>query len=36
MIVVLCEGLDKIDSYAILAARPATPEEIKLWTEGTR
>jgi hypothetical protein len=36
VIVVLCERIGKVDSYAILAARPATPEEIKLWMEGTR
>jgi len=36
VIVVLCERTGKADSYAILAARPATPEEIKEWMEGTR
>ena len=36
VIVVLCERASKVNSYAILAARPATPEEIKLWMEGTR
>jgi hypothetical protein len=35
MIVVLCERISKVNSYAILAVRPATPEEIKLWMEGT-
>jgi hypothetical protein len=36
VIVVLCERVGKANSYAILAARPATPEEIKQWMEGTR
>jgi hypothetical protein len=36
VIVVLCERIAKVNSYAILAVRPATPEEIKLWMEGTR
>jgi hypothetical protein len=36
VIVVMCERVGKVNSYAILAARPATPEEIKLWMEGTR
>ena len=36
VIVVLCERVGKVDSYAILAARPATPEEIKVGMEGTR
>ena len=36
VIVVMCERVGKVSSYAILAARPATPEEIKLWMEGTR
>jgi hypothetical protein len=36
VIVVLCERFAKVNSYAILAVRPATPEEIKLWMEGTR
>jgi hypothetical protein len=36
VIVVLCERSGKVNSYAILAARPATPEEIKQWMEGTR
>ncbi len=35
MIVVLCERVAKVDSYAIVAVRSATPEEIKLWMEGT-
>jgi hypothetical protein len=26
----------KVGSYAILAVRPATPEEVKQWMEGTR
>jgi hypothetical protein len=33
---VLCERVGGINSYAILAVRPATPEEVKLWMEGTR
>jgi hypothetical protein len=36
VIVVLCERFAKVNSYAILAVRPATPEETKLWMEGTR
>ena len=36
VVVVLCERIGKVNSYAILAARPANPEEIKLWMEGTR
>lgn len=36
VIVVVCERVGKVNSYAILAARPATPEETKLWMEGTR
>ena len=36
VIVVLCERMGGVDSYAILAVRPATPEEVKQWMEGTR
>ena len=36
VIVVLCERVGKVNSYAILAARPANPEETKQWMEGTR
>jgi hypothetical protein len=36
VIVVLCERIANVNSFAIVAARPATPEEIKLWMEGTR
>jgi hypothetical protein len=36
VIVVLCERIAKVNSFAILAVRPATPEEIKLSLEGTR
>jgi hypothetical protein len=36
VVVVLSERVGRADSYAILAARPATPEEIKLWMERTR
>jgi hypothetical protein len=36
VIVVLCERVAKVDSFAILAVRPATPQEIKLWMEGTQ
>lgn len=36
VIMVLCERVGKVSSYAILAVRPATPEEIKQWMEGTR
>ena len=36
VIVVLCERVANLDSYAILAVRPATPAEIKLWMEGTQ
>jgi uncharacterized DUF497 family protein len=35
VIVVLCERIASMSSFAIVAARPATPEEIKLWLEGT-
>jgi hypothetical protein len=33
---VLCERLGATRGYAILAARPATPEEVKQWMEGTQ
>jgi hypothetical protein len=36
VIVVLCERVSGATSYAILAVRPATPEEVKQWMEGTR
>jgi hypothetical protein len=36
VIVVLCERVGGVNSYAILAVRPATPEEVKQWMEGTR
>ncbi|MFD0747428.1 hypothetical protein ACFQ1L_40675 [Phytohabitans flavus] len=36
VIVVLCERMGGVDSYAILAVRPARPEEVKQWVEGTR
>ncbi|BCB77684.1 hypothetical protein GCM10022251_64000 [Phytohabitans flavus] len=36
VVVVLCERIVKVNSYAILAVRPATPEEVKQWMEGTR
>jgi hypothetical protein len=36
IIVVICERIGKVNSYVILAVRPATPEEIKMWMEGTR
>ncbi|MEV4539155.1 hypothetical protein AB0J82_35825 [Asanoa sp. NPDC049518] len=36
VIVVLCERMGGVNSYAILAARLATPEEVKQWMEGTR
>jgi hypothetical protein len=36
VVVVLCERTGGVNSYAILAARPATPEEVKQWMEGTR
>jgi hypothetical protein len=29
VIVVLCERVGKVRSYAVLAVRPATPEEVK-------
>ncbi|MFC7479328.1 hypothetical protein ACFQX7_03595 [Luedemannella flava] len=35
VIVVLCERIASVNTFAIMAARPATPEEIKLWMEGT-
>jgi len=34
VIVVLCERIAGVSSFAILAVRPATPEEIRLWMEG--
>lgn len=38
VIVVLCERVGKVSgrAWGIVAARPATPEETKLWMEGTR
>lgn len=36
VIVVLCERIANVNSFAIIAVRSATPEEIKLWMEGTR
>lgn len=36
VIVVLCERVGGVNSYAILAVRPATPDEVKQWMEGTR
>ncbi|MDW5324233.1 hypothetical protein [Plantactinospora sp. KLBMP9567] len=36
VIAVLCERVGKVSSYAILAVRPATPEEVKQWMEGAR
>jgi hypothetical protein len=36
VVTVLCERIGPIGGYAILTARPATPEEIKEWTEGTQ
>jgi uncharacterized DUF497 family protein len=36
VIVVLCERVSKVNSYAILAVRPATLQETKQWMEGTR
>lgn len=36
VIVVLCERVGKVNGYAILAVRPATPEETKQWMEGTQ
>jgi hypothetical protein len=36
VILVLCERIAATNSFAIVAVRPATPEEIKLWMEGTR
>lgn len=36
VITVLCERIGKVNSYAVLAVRPATPEEVKQWMEGTR
>ncbi|WBB75590.1 hypothetical protein O7602_08815 [Micromonospora sp. WMMD1128] len=36
VIMVLCERIGKVSSYAILAVRPATPDEVKQWMEGTR
>jgi hypothetical protein len=36
VIMVLCERIANLNTFAIIAVRPATPEEIKLWMEGTR
>ena len=36
VIVVLSERGGPVDTYAILAARPATPQEIQQWMEATR
>ncbi len=36
IVVVLCERIGEVDTFGILAARPASPDEIKLWMEGTR
>lgn len=36
VITVLCERIGNVDSFAILAVRPATPQEVKAWTEATR
>lgn len=35
VIVVLCERFGGVNGFAILAVRPATSDEIKLWMEGT-
>jgi hypothetical protein len=32
----LCERISKVNSFAILAVRPATAQEVKVWMEGTR
>jgi hypothetical protein len=36
VIVVMCERIGRVNSYAILAARPATPEEIAHWRKATQ
>jgi hypothetical protein len=36
VVVVLSERVGPVDTDAILAARPATPQEIQQWMEGTR
>ena len=36
VVVVLCERVGTHNSYAIVAARPAAPDEITLWMEGTQ
>jgi hypothetical protein len=36
VILVLCERAGNLSNYAILEARPATPDEIKQWMEGTQ
>jgi hypothetical protein len=36
VILVVCERVGRPSNYAILIARPATPEEIKQWMEGTQ
>ena len=35
VIMVLCERIASVNSYAIIAVRPATPAETKMWMEGT-
>lgn len=36
VVVVLCERIGEVDTFGIVAARPANLGEIKLWMEGTR
>ena len=35
VITVLWSGSERSTAFAILAVRPATPEEVKQWMEGT-
>jgi hypothetical protein len=36
VIVVVCERIANLNRYGIIRARPATPDEIKVWMEGTQ
>ena len=36
VIVVLCERVGAVNTWAIIAARPASSDETKLWMEGTQ
>jgi len=36
VIVVLCERVAELNRYGIVRARPASPDETKIWMEGTQ